>query len=66
MKFLHYFAITGFILGLIVHIIAIAGIDIADNFPFIWLLHVGIFVVWIPVVIKFGLSTFVVTIKRSP
>jgi hypothetical protein len=51
-KFLFYFALTGYLLGLIVHLLSLADIDILSNFPFIWLLHLGIFVVWIPTVFE--------------
>lgn len=50
-KYLFYFALTGWILGLIVHILSLADIDITEKVPFVWLLHVGIFVVWLPVVL---------------
>lgn len=49
-KFLFYFAITGWSLGLIVHLLSLASYDIADKVPFVWVLHIGIFVVWIPTV----------------
>jgi hypothetical protein len=51
-KFLFYFALTGYLLGLIVHLLSLADIDILSNFPFIWLLHLGIFVVWIPTIFE--------------
>lgn len=50
-KFLFYFAAAGWFLGLIVHLLSIAGMDVMDKVPFVWFLHIGIFVVWIPVVI---------------
>jgi len=49
-KFLFYFAVTGWTLGLIVHLLSLADIDIKDKVPFIWVLHIGIFVVWLPTV----------------
>ncbi len=33
-----------------VHIASLSGIDVAASFPFVWSLHVGIFVVFIPFV----------------
>ncbi|MBS3945508.1 MAG: hypothetical protein KGZ42_08415 [Melioribacter sp.] len=45
-----YFAVTGWTLGLIVHLLSIADYNASDKVPFVWLLHVGIFVVWLPVV----------------
>jgi hypothetical protein len=50
-KYLFYFAAICWILGLIVHIQSLIGINVTEQFPYIWLLHVGIFVVWIPVVL---------------
>jgi len=50
-KFLFYFAVTGWTLGLIVHILSLADYDVTANFPFVWILHVGIFVVWLPTVL---------------
>jgi hypothetical protein len=50
-KFLFYFAITGWTLGLIVHLLSLADNDITDKVPFVWVLHIGILVVWIPVVL---------------
>ena len=51
-KFLFYFAVTGWTLGLIVHLLSIAEFDISDKVPFVWVLHIGIFVVWIPMVLS--------------
>lgn len=50
-KILFYFALTGWILGLLVHILSLADIDVTKTVPFVWLLHVGIFVVWLPVIL---------------
>ena len=35
-KFLFYFAVTGWTLGLIVHLLSIADFDITDKVPFVW------------------------------
>jgi hypothetical protein len=51
-KFLFYFAVTGWTLGLIVHLLSIADFDITDKFPFVWALHIGIFVVWLPAILE--------------
>ncbi len=50
-QILFYFAITGWTLGLIVHFLSIAEYNAAEKFPFIWLLHIGIFIVWLPAVL---------------
>lgn len=41
-------ALIGFALSLIVHLSTYAGINPQKKFPPIWLLHIGIFVVFIP------------------
>lgn len=50
-KYLFYFAVTGWSLGLLVHVLSLADIDITDKVPFVWVLHLGIFVVWLPAVL---------------
>lgn len=50
-KFLFYLALTGWLLSLAVHLLSIAGIDTTGKMPFVWLLHIGIFAVWIAVVL---------------
>ena len=40
-KFLFYFAFTGWILALIAHLISLAGFDITEKVPFVWILHIG-------------------------
>jgi hypothetical protein len=50
-KVLFYFAVTGWILGLIVHLLSLADFDITDKVPSVWFLHLGIFVVWLPTVL---------------
>ena len=47
-KIFFYLAIIGWCLSLIVHIYSIAGVNIEDEYPYIWLLHIGIFVVALP------------------
>lgn len=51
-KILCYIAGTGFILGLIVHVISLFGIYLGEKFPIIWALHIGIFVVWLPAILE--------------
>jgi len=45
-------ALIGFILSLVVHLLAIFGFDVLGRFPEAWLLHVGIFAVAIPMGIE--------------
>lgn len=49
-KILGIASFIGFATALSVHIAALIGIDVADNFPAVWALHAGIFVVFIPFV----------------
>jgi hypothetical protein len=64
-KFLFYFAVTGWILGLIVHLLSIAEFDISDKVPFVWVLHIGIFVVWIPMVLSLRKNEELNTYQQS-
>lgn len=45
-------ALLGFSLSLIVHLCALSGIDVVARVPAVWLLHLGIFVVFFPFVIS--------------
>jgi hypothetical protein len=56
-KILFYLALTGWTLGLLVHILSLLGIDVNETVPFVWLLHIGIFVVWLPVVLDLKKNT---------
>jgi hypothetical protein len=64
-KFLFWFAVTGWVLGLTVHILSLAGFDVTEKFPFIWILHVGIFVVWIPAILELRKSEELKAFQRS-
>ena len=50
-KIFFYIAAAGWILSLIVHLLSIAKYDISDKTPYIWALHLLIFVVGIPAMI---------------
>ena len=52
--FLFYFAVTGWTIGLIVNLISIAEIDITVkiHFLWIWVLTIGTFIVWLPIVFE--------------
>jgi len=50
-RFFGILAVIGFILSVIVHGLTFLGVDPQQDFRFVWLLHIGIFVVWIPAVI---------------
>lgn len=51
-KFLFYFAASCWTLALVVHLLSVASIDVTDKVPFVWVLHLGIFVVVVPAVIS--------------
>ena len=44
-------ALTGFLLSLLAHVMALMGIDLSASAPVIWDLHFGIFFVFIPFVL---------------
>ena len=44
-------AAIGFVASLLVHIAALLGVDVAAHFSGVWLLHIGIFAVFIPFVL---------------
>ena len=47
-RMLGIIALIGFILSLAAHIAALCGVAVAEHIPFIWLLHVGVFAVFVP------------------
>jgi len=51
-KFLFYFAVTGWALVLLVHILSLIDFDVTEQFPYVWLLGIGIFVVWLAAILK--------------
>lgn len=46
-----WIALGGFVVSLVVHTAAILGTDVQERFPFIWILHVGMFIVFVPMVL---------------
>jgi hypothetical protein len=51
-RFLGFAALTGLVLAAVAHVCALAGIDVAERVPSVWLLHIGVFVVFIPFVVS--------------
>jgi hypothetical protein len=51
-RFLGFAALTGLVLAAVAHVCALAGIGVAERVPSVWLLHVGVFVVFIPFVVS--------------
>src|SRR5438552_4154608 len=45
-------ALIGFSMSAVAHAAALAGVDVSARWPAVWLLHVGIFVVFVPFVIS--------------
>jgi len=41
-------ALIGLVISVVVHLLAVSGMDVLARFPYVWLLHIGIFVVFIP------------------
>jgi hypothetical protein len=51
-RFLGLVALTGFVLAAVAHVFALAGVDVAEYYPPVWFLHIGIFIVFIPFVLS--------------
>ena len=54
---LSIFALIGFLTSLFVHLITFFGIDPSKHVPWVWVLHLGIFVVFIPMVFFQGMAS---------
>lgn len=50
-KTIFYFAVSGWMLALIVHLLTLTGVDINSSAPYVWALHIGIFAVWLPAIL---------------
>ena len=50
------FALTGFFASLLIHLTTFLGIDPAKHVPWVWGLHLGIFIVFIPMLLVQGLT----------
>jgi hypothetical protein len=50
--FFFIFASVGFIASILVHSLTYAGVDVASEVPYVWLLHVGCFVAFVPLIGK--------------
>lgn len=49
-KFLFWFAVLGWTVGFFAHLFSIGNVDVSVYVPYVWLLHLGLFIVWIPTV----------------
>lgn len=50
-KFLYYFAMAGWGLALAFILLTFGNIDVAEKLRFIWVLHIGVLVVWIFIIL---------------
>ncbi len=51
MQIFFILAVTGLVLSALAHLLTFCGVNPEQAFPWIWMLHIGIFVVWIPTVL---------------
>lgn len=51
-RFLSILALVGLTLAATVHVASLAGIDVSERVPFVWVLHVGVFIVFVPFVLS--------------
>ena len=56
-------AVIGLILGFSAHCFAVLGVNVQKYVPFVWILHIGVFVVWIPAVLHLNKNK---DLKRPP
>jgi hypothetical protein len=64
-KPLFYLAAAGWTLSLIINIFSIAGVDLGEIFPLIWLFHIGVFAVWIPLIFNLRNNELLMSYQRS-
>ena len=51
-KILFYFAVAGWLMSLFVNLNALEGVNLSVEYGYVWLLHVGIFLIWIPAILE--------------
>lgn len=64
-KLLFYVAATGWLLGLIVHLLAIADFPLSMQTPLIWLLNIGILAVWFPAILELRKDGALIAYQQS-
>lgn len=62
---LFWIAVTGWTLALLVHILSIFDVDVQGKAPYVWLLHIGIFVVYVPAILSLRKNTRFKTFESS-
>ena len=55
-KFFSIFALTGFFSSVFVHLSTFFGTDLSKHIPRVWVLHLGVFVAFIPMLLLQGLA----------
>jgi len=60
-----YIAAAGLILSIVVHLLSLFGIDVSGPVPFVWMLHLGIFVVWFPAILELRKNQEIKEIKAK-
>jgi len=43
-------ALVGFVISAAVHLLAVSGVDVLARYPDAWMLHIGVFIVFVPYV----------------
>lgn len=51
-KYFFYVALIGWVLSVIIHLMAVGGIDVQSTIPFVWVMHIGIFPLWFAAIMK--------------
>lgn len=51
-KAFFFFAVIGWSIGLVVHLLSLFDYDVAEVFPFVWILHVGAILIMFPAIIE--------------
>jgi hypothetical protein len=64
-QFFFFFAVAGWILSLIVHALALNDVNVTESAPYVWALHVGIFVVWLPAIIYLNKNQELRELKKT-
>lgn len=47
-----YLSVSLWSIAIVINILTIFNIDVADSFPFVWILHLGIFAIILPIILS--------------
>ncbi|MBS1637414.1 MAG: hypothetical protein JST26_15975 [Bacteroidetes bacterium] len=64
-KLSFYVAVLGWCMSFVVHVLSLFGFDVGEKIPLIGLLHFGIFIVWLPTVIRMKLRQDEMKTKKA-